>query len=137
MNLRSYVFAIVAALLVLLVVIELLRRRRLRERHAVWWLGAGTLALVAAIFPDTLGWAAGLVGIDLPINLVFFVSIAVLFLVALQHAAELTVLEDKTRTLAEHVAMQDQRIRELERRLDDPPLTPSELPTSAGSTEGG
>lgn len=117
MSLRAYIFGIVAAVIVLIVVIELLRRGRLRERHAVWWLAAGVLALVAGIFPDSLVWAARLAGIELPVNLVFFVSIAVLFLVCLQHAAELTILESKTRTLAEQVALQDLRIRELEDRL--------------------
>ncbi len=105
MTLASYIFGIAAAVAVLVVVIEMLRRRRLRERHAIWWLIAGTLALVAGIFPLTLEWAASLVGIEIPINLVFFVSIVTLFLVCLQYASELTRLEAKTRTLAERVAL--------------------------------
>jgi len=104
-NVTTYVFGIVAAALVLIVVIDLLRRRRLRERHAVWWLVAGTVALVLAVFPAILDWLAGLLGIALPVNLVFFGSIAVLFLVALQASSELTKLEDQTRTLAERVAL--------------------------------
>jgi hypothetical protein len=62
----------------------------------------------------TLSWAAGLVGVEVPLNLVFFVSIGILFLVCLQHSAELTKLEAKTRTLAEIVAIQDLRLRQLE-----------------------
>ena len=91
----------------------MLRRRQLRERHAIWWLAAGVLALVAGVFPETLTWAASLVGIGLPVNLVFFVSIAILFLVCLQHSAELTRLESKTRVLAERVAIMDLELREL------------------------
>jgi len=105
MSLTSYIFGVVAAVLTLVVVIELLRRRRLRERHAIWWLFAGVLALVAGVFPATLTWAARLFGIAVPINLVFFVSIAILFFVCLQHSSELTRLESKTRTLAERVAI--------------------------------
>lgn len=105
MTTTSYIFGIVSAAAVLVVVIELLRRRQLRERHAIWWLIAGTLALVAGIFPMTLEWAASLVGIEVPINLVFFVSIVTLFLVCLQYGAELTRLEAKTRTLAERIAL--------------------------------
>ncbi len=105
MSVTSYVFGIVSALLVLVVVIELLRRGRLRERHAVWWLLAGTLALIAGIFPEVLEQAAAVLGIAVPINLTFFVSIAILFLVSLQQSAELTKLEAKTRTLAERVAI--------------------------------
>lgn len=117
MNTTSYIFGIASAALVLVVVFTLLRRHQLRERHAVWWIVAGTLALVIGVFPDTLVWAASLVGIEVPINLTFFVSIGTLFLVCLQHSAELTRLEAKTRTLAERVALADLRLRALEEQL--------------------
>jgi hypothetical protein len=117
MTVATYIFGVLSALLTLGVVVEMLRRRRLRERHAVWWLIAGTMALVIGVFPAVLEWAADLIGVEVPLNLVFFVSVAVLFLVCIQHSAELTDLEAKTRTLAEHVALQQLRIEALEARL--------------------
>ena len=113
MTVRAYIFGIAAAFFVLIVVVSLLRQRRLRERHAVWWLVAGVLALLAGAFPESLTRVADFVGIVLPINLVFFVSITILFLVSLQHSAELTRLEAKTRDLAEAVALLELRVREL------------------------
>ena len=104
MTTRSYVFSIVAAVFLLAVVVQMLRRKRLRERHAIWWMLAGVLALVAGIFPGTVTTIAGFLGIEVPLNLVFFTSIIILFVVNLQHAAELTSLESKTRALAEKVA---------------------------------
>jgi hypothetical protein len=115
-TLTSYIFGVVSAALILVVVIELLRRGHLRERHAIWWFAAGLLALIAGVFPGTLAWAASLIGIQLPINLVFFVSIAILFLVCLQASSELTRLEEKTRTLAERIALLELRQHELESR---------------------
>jgi hypothetical protein len=50
-NTTSYIFSIVASLLAMGVVVERLRRRRLRERHAVWWLLAGLVAVVVSVFP--------------------------------------------------------------------------------------
>ena len=117
MTLTSYIFGVASAVIALVVVVELLRRRRLRERHAVWWLLAGALALVAGVFPGTLAWGASVIGIEVPINLVFFVSIGILFFVCLQTSAELTRLEAKTRTLAESAALQGARLDELETRL--------------------
>ncbi|MEC5170232.1 DUF2304 domain-containing protein [Glaciihabitans sp. GrIS 2.15] len=114
MTIASYIFGVLSALLTLGVVIEMLRRRRLRERHAVWWLVAGTLALIIGVFPTTLIWAANLVGVAIPLNLVFFVSLAVLFLVCIQHSTELTALEAKTQALAETAALQELRIEALE-----------------------
>lgn len=117
MSVTSYIFGILAALLTLGVVVEMLRRGRMRERHAIWWLVAGLLALVVGIFPGILNWAAALVGVGLPVNLVFFVSIAVLFLVCIQHSSELTTLESKTRTLAERSTLQQMQIDELRARV--------------------
>jgi hypothetical protein len=118
MTIVTYIFGVVSALVSLAVVIEMLRRRRLRERHAVWWLIAGILALVAGVFPGTLTWAANLIGVAVPLNLVFFVSVAVLFLVCIQHSSELTALEAKTRILAENSTLQAMRIEELEKRVN-------------------
>ncbi|QNE35082.1 DUF2304 domain-containing protein [Leifsonia shinshuensis] len=117
MSITSYIFGILAALLTLGVVIEMLRRGRMRERHAIWWLVAGTLALIIGVFPSTLTWAGAVFGVAVPVNLVFFVSIAVLFLVCIQHSSELTTLESKARTLAERSSLHELRIEELERTI--------------------
>lgn len=114
MSATLYAFGILAAVAVLVVMFVLLRRGTLRERHAVWWFLAGLLALVIAVFPDLLIWAARIVGVEVPANLVFFVAIAILVVLSLQHSAELTKAEDRIRTLTEHVAMLDLRMRDLE-----------------------
>lgn len=118
MSTLSYILGVVAAIATFVVVVELLRRRRLRERHAVWWLAATVLALIVGVFPGILDWAADLVGVGLPSNLVFFVSIAVLVLVCIQHSSELTELEAESRTLAETAALLDLRVRELETAVE-------------------
>jgi len=120
-SLASYLLGIGASLLVLGFAVEQLRRRRMRERHAVWWFAAGFLALAASVFPRSLDWLASTIGISVPVNLVFFASIAILFLVSLQHSAELTALESKTRALAEQVALLELRLKDAEdqARRDD------------------
>ncbi|WP_285041585.1 DUF2304 domain-containing protein [Plantibacter sp. LMC-P-059a] len=125
--LGTYLLGIVAALFTLGLVIEMLRRRQLRERHAIWWLIAGLLALIIGVFPQVLVWAAGVIGVEIPTNLVFFVSILILFLVSIQHSSELTTLENRSRTLAEESALQDLRIRTLEQRLAE--LSNGDAPT--------
>lgn len=112
----TYAFGIVAAVLVLVAIIELMRKGTLRERHAVWWFFGGVLALVIAIFPQVLTWASKLLGIEVPVNLIFFIAIGLLFLVSLQYGAELTRIEARMRDLSERSAFADQRLRDLEDR---------------------
>ncbi|WP_081997013.1 DUF2304 domain-containing protein [Microbacterium sp. ZOR0019] len=115
MNGVTYTFGIVAALVALFAIVELMRKGTLRERHAVWWFFGGLFALVIAVFPQTLTWAAKLLGVAVPSNLVFFVAIGLLFLVSLQYGAELTRIEARMRNLSEHAAFVDHRLRVLER----------------------
>lgn len=114
MNPTQYVVGIVASSLTFGIVIEMLRRRKLRERHAFWWLLAGALALVASVFPAGLVWISEFLGFELPINLVFFFSTFILFLVVIQHSAELTKAEDHNRILAEEISMLAIRLDDLE-----------------------
>lgn len=124
MTVTSYILGIASALLVIIVVIELLRRRRLRERHTLLWLLAGFIGLIVAVFPQLLDLAAAALGVEIPINLVFFLSIITLFFVLMQQSTELTKLEDRTRTLAEHTALIEQRLHEVEATLTAQAGTP-------------
>lgn len=135
MSTATYVFGILAAVLALVAIIELMRRTTLRERHAIWWLVGGVFALIVAVFPQTLTWAARLLGIAVPTNLVFFVAIGLLFLVSLQYGAELTRIEEKLRVLAEQSAYTDERLKRLEQPT--PPVQDPDMPEDGpGAADG-
>ena len=114
----QYVMGIVAALLTLAIVIEMLRRRQLRERHAIWWLVAGIVALIISIFPNLLTASAAFLGFEVPANLAFFAALLVLFLVALQTSAELTKVESHNRRLAEQLALVEVQVKEIEKIIN-------------------
>ena len=105
MSLIQYFFAIACAIFTLALVVWLLRKGRLRERHAIWWIIGGLLALITSVFPATLQWATHLLGFNLGANLVYFVSIALLVLVCIQHSSELTKIESQVRSMAEELAI--------------------------------
>ena len=99
------VLGIIGSAVILVVLFELLRRRHLREKYAVTWALVAVGVLVLTIFPGLLYAASDLVGVDVPANLLFFLASIVLMVLTLQHSFELGRLEDKTRTLAEELAL--------------------------------
>ncbi len=105
MTTTSYILGIAAPAAILIAVVVLLRRGRMRERHAAWWIAASLVALGFGIFPGALATVAELAGVAIPLNIVFFGGIAVLFLVSVQHSGELTRLEDRLRILTERLAL--------------------------------
>ncbi|KAM9863135.1 hypothetical protein ACI1US_00924 [Leucobacter sp. BZR 635] len=117
MSIAIYIVGIVTATLLIITAFEMLRRRKLKERHAMWWLLAGVLMLIVAVFPASVAWLASLLGVEVSTNLLFFIAVVALSLVSLQHSSELTLHENKLRVLTEEHAMLQQRVEQLEQRL--------------------
>ena len=121
---QAYVLGVVAALATLVFVVELLRRGILREKYAVLWLVVSAGLVLVAFVPEVLVRAAGLLGVVVPANLLFFVAGVVLLLVSVQLSYEVSRLEARTRRLAEEIAL----LRAMVERRDEPPS--SEPPSS-------
>lgn len=99
------VAGIVFALLVLVIIVSMLLRRQLREKYATLWLVIGIVLLILALFPGLLSWFASVLGVAVPSNLFFALSIVLLVGVALHLSWELSQAEDEVRRVAEDVAI--------------------------------
>jgi len=95
----------VTAVVLLAVIGELLRRRQLREKYTVLWMGTGLMVLVLGFFPTLLNRLARAVGVASGASLVLFLGVVFLLLVCIHLSWEASRLEERTRTLAEEVAL--------------------------------
>jgi hypothetical protein len=105
-----------AALLTTIFVVELLRRGILREKFAALWLVVSAGVLTMAAFPRLVSWLAEAVGVQVPANLLFFLTAILLLLVSVQLSYEVSRLEARTRRLAEEVALLREAVRELQNK---------------------
>ena len=101
----TFTLGIIGGALTLLVLFEMLRRQRLREKYAVIWILVVGITVLLAVFPNTLTAAADLLGVQVPANLLFFGAIMLLLFISIQLSYEIGRLEERTRTLAEEVAL--------------------------------
>ncbi|CCQ45564.1 putative uncharacterized protein [Pseudarthrobacter siccitolerans] len=118
--------AFLLALAIVGLVVEMLRRKKLREKYAALWLIVGVLTLVLAAFPRMLNVVAEFVGVQLPSNLLFAMSILMLLGVCLHLSWEISVVEDETRTLAEEVAILRVQVEDLNNRQAQGVILPSQ-----------
>ncbi len=96
---------LVVAIIVSVVLFEMLRRHRLREKYALIWFFVAASLLILTVFPASLTFAADLLHVQVPANLLFFLGSLLLLAMSLQYSFELGRLEERTRTLAEEVAL--------------------------------
>ena len=101
----NLILGTVGSIVTLVVLFELLRRKHLREKYAITWVVVSLMTLFVAAFPAVLYWLSDLIGVVGPSNLLFFIASMVLLIISVHHSYELGRLEDRTRTLAEEVAL--------------------------------
>lgn len=114
MSTRTHILVVLVALGGLGFIARLLRRRRLSAKYAILWLGLGSVGLAVAIFPGLVDQVSDWIGIPYGGTTAFLGAITVLVLVCVHYSWELSRLEDRSRALAQEVALLRQRCSELE-----------------------
>lgn len=114
MTTRTHVLVILLALGGLGFMARLLRRRRLSAKYAILWLVLGVGGLAVAVFPALLDSVSDWLGIPNGGTTAFLAAIVVLIGVSVNYSRELSRLEERSRTLAQEVALLRQRCSDLE-----------------------
>lgn len=109
----TFTLGIIGAVATLVVLFEMLRRQRLREKYALIWVVVALSTVLLAVFPELLTWAADALGVKVPANLLFFAASMLLLLLSIQFSYEIGRLENRTRTLAEEVALLRLKVEQL------------------------
>lgn len=88
-------------------VLRSVRKAKVLIDDIIFWVLCSALFIVLAIFPQLASWAAGLLGIQSPINLIYLLVIFVLMVKVFRASIRLSQLETKIRTLTQEVAAKE------------------------------
>lgn len=102
---RLDVFVVSVALVNVAVMLELVRRRQLREKYALLWLAVGVGGVVLGVGRGLVDRLARAVGVEYGASVAFLGAILFLLLVCIHLSWEVSRLEERTRTLAEELAL--------------------------------
>lgn len=100
-----HITALVACAITVTALVELLRRRQLRDKYAVVWLLVSVPIVTFAIAPGLFNRLAHALGVINPPDLLTVSAALFLLVVCVYLSWEVGRLEDKTRLLAEEVAL--------------------------------
>ena len=102
---RAQVFVIFLGVLASGFMLRLLRRRQLRGKYTLLWISASIAVLTISLFPGVVDRASSALKIYNPPNTIFLLAIAFLGLMCVYFTYELSKLEERTRILAEELAI--------------------------------
>lgn len=108
-----HIIALVCAVAAITAIIELSRRRQIREKYALVWLLVGLAMAAVAIDPSWFNHLARSMGVINPADLLAVLAVLFLLVVCVQYSWEIGRMEDKTRILAEEVALLRHELKQL------------------------
>jgi len=98
---------LLAAVLTLAYFLVKIRKNRMQIDYAIFWSLFCGLLVVIALFPGLVVWAANLVGIISPANLVFLFVIFMLILRLFSLTVKLSKTNEQISALAQHIAIKE------------------------------
>jgi len=119
MSIRARLFLAVLGLGILILVINLVRTRKLKEQYALLWLLMAGLLVATPLGIDLFNALAYAVGVDYPPALLFALALMVFLMIFFQFSLSISRFSEQIKTLAQDLALANERIRRLERRLAD------------------
>lgn len=112
MHPKQKILALVMAVGLLIFIIETVRRRRLREEYAWLWVLIGIIILVLSLWEDSLRAITGFLGIELPINTVFFFGLMFVVFINLHFSVKISQLTNQVKRLTQELAIKKEEGRE-------------------------
>lgn len=83
------------------------RKAQVQIDDMIFWLLFSVVLIVLALVPQIAGWAARVVGVASPVNLIYLVIIFVLLLKLFNMSIRFSQLEAKIKTLTQELAVKE------------------------------
>jgi hypothetical protein len=125
---------VVFAVVVFALIFELVRRRALMERYALLWLLAAVVLVVLAVWRGLLTSISRDLDIYTPVNALFAAGFVFVVALLLHFSMVISRLSEQNKTLAQRLALLDERVVALE---SDAPPTDGDDVSDPGSPAAG
>ena len=105
MSLPLRIFLIAICVAFLGYVLLMVRRERFLLKYAIVWVLLAVLGVLAAIFPEGVGWFSSLLGFETPVNFAFLVCIVFLMVASIMLVAALSKQSLLVKKLVQEVSI--------------------------------
>jgi hypothetical protein len=114
---RLVLIGVLVSIVVIVLVLWLIRARKLQERQALLWLVASLGVVVLGLSSGVLEAVARTFGIAYPPSALFLLVVGFLGLALLDAVITISKLSVRTRTLAQRLAIMDERLETMARQI--------------------
>ncbi len=117
MSLAARVLLIALGIGILVFVVNLVRTRKLKEEYAILWLFTGVVLVLLPVVIDLLDAISFALGITYPPAFIGLVAAVCILFILFQFSTNISRFSERTKVLAQEVAILKERVRRLESEL--------------------
>ena len=105
MNIKIQIIIAIGILIALVVIINMIRRKKLELRYALVWLAVGVSILVLDCFPELITWLSHQIGIESPVNMLFFFGFCFSLVIIFVLTMAMSRMSIRIKELAQELAL--------------------------------
>jgi hypothetical protein len=103
---------IFGGLFLLIYILAKVKKKYFAEKESLIWILAGLGVLILALFPELLGIITSLMGVAYAPTALFLLTFFAIVFILLRKEEQITKLNDKTKELAQMIALLEKKLRE-------------------------
>ena len=119
MTIKLQIVIAIIDIIALLYIGNMVRKRRLELKYALVWFLVAVLLLIFDIFPRLLNGLTSLLGIALPINMLFFLGFGFTLMIIFSQTIVISNLTRKDKRLTQEIALLNKRVDELTEAMEE------------------
>lgn len=105
MSLRLQLIVGAVVVLALIGILRQVHQNKLNLRYALIWLFVGAVILIFDIWPGLLVWLTRLLGVELPVNMLFFLGFIFALAILFSLTTKVSKQSDEIKTLTQELAL--------------------------------
>lgn len=115
MSTFTKIFIILIIILFLLYIGRMLKKGKIEFKYAFLWIGTSLIVLLITVFPSILAFFSSLIGIELPVNLVYFLGIILNLVITFAITASYSKLKEMVYKNTQYISLLENKIDRLEK----------------------
>lgn len=117
MTVKLQITILLAVFVALMAIVNMIRKKSLELAYALSWLFVLAAVAVFAAFPKSMVIIAHFLGIDAPVNMIFFLGFCFSLVIIFTLTVSLSRMSIRIRKLTQIIALNEDRIKDLEENL--------------------
>lgn len=105
MNIRIQILIFIVVLIALLIIVNMIRTKKLELKYALSWLFVGCGILILDLCPSLVSSIAGLCGVVVPINMLFFLGFCFSLIIIFTLTVTISRMSIKLKDLTQEIAL--------------------------------